>query len=125
MREVRARPPIAYAAFRVKCAAFGVKCMTDFVSDDSADGAIVGCSRSLRIKKRRLKDGGGEIERVLQREIDRVHGLWRHAPFLAIDWASNAVDIMVVIEQAAAPEIAEKVVRFHFIGRVVPPVLRV
>src|SRR5216683_989317 len=77
MREVRARPPIAHAAFEVKRAAFCVKRMTDFVSDDSTDGAIVGRGWCLRIKERRLKDGGGAIGRVLQRKIDCVYGLGR------------------------------------------------
>ena len=111
MLEVRGRPPIAHAPLGVKGAAFGVKRVADFVTDDGADGAIVGRGGGLRIEERRLQNGGREVERVLQREIDGIHRLRRHAPFLAIHGTPEARDFAVVLKQAAAPEVAEDIVR--------------
>src|SRR6202035_5407275 len=66
-----------------------------------------------------------EVERILQRKIDGVDRLRRHGPLFAIDWEAEACDIAVVIKQAAAPDVAEYVVRLDFKSRVVAPGLRV
>src|SRR5580693_8613991 len=121
MGEVGGRPPIADSAFGVKGAAFGVECMTDFVPDHGADSAIVRGAGSEWIEERWLQDGGGKAKRVLQRQVDGIHGLGLHRPFLAINGMSETGDIVVVIEQAPAPEIAEDVIRLDIVGGVVAP----
>src|SRR5260370_1346844 len=87
-------------------AALRVNRMADFVSDDGADGAIIGRRRGLRIKERWLKDGSREVERILERKIDGVHRLRRHGPFLAIDREAETRDILVVLKQTAAPDVS-------------------
>ena len=54
--------------------------MADLVADDGANGAVVVGGWGIGIKEGRLQDGGGEVEAVVEREIDGVDGLRIHAP---------------------------------------------
>ena len=125
MREVAGRPPVAHAALGVEHAAFGVEGVADLVSDDGPDGAVVGRRRSLRVEERWLENRGREVERVLQRQIHRVDRLRGHRPFLAVNRPAQSRDITVILEKVAAPDVAEDVIRLHFVSRVIAPCLRV
>src|SRR6266568_4398742 len=89
--EVLGGPPVAEGSGGVEGAALGVKGVADLVSDDGTDSAVVGRGGSVGVKERWLQDGGGEVERVLQREIDGVDGLRRHGPFLLAHCLAQAV----------------------------------
>ena len=114
--EVFGGPPVADAAAVVEGGSFGVEGVGDLVADDGSDGSVVGGVGSLGIEEGRLEDGGGEVERVVEREVDGVYGLRLHGPFLAIDGGADAVDLVVVLEEVAAPDVAEEVVGLHFIA---------
>ena len=99
--EVFGGPPVADAALGVECGALGVEGVADLVADDGADGAVVVGGGGLGIEEGRLQDGGGEVEAVVQREVDGVDGLRGHAPLVAVDGLADAVEGVVVVEEAA------------------------
>src|SRR5208282_2767136 len=59
------------------------------------------------------------------RQLAGIDGLGIHAPLSAIHGMAETGDKAVVIKQAAAPEVAEDVIRLDFVGRVIAPGLRV
>ena len=99
--------------------------MADFVPDDRADGTVVGRCGSQRVKEWRLQDGGREAKSVLQWQVDGVYRLRIHGPFLAVDRCAQTPEFSLILKQAATPNVAEGVVRFHFVGGVVNPYFRV
>ena len=88
--EVGGGPPVADVALGVEGGAFGVEGVGDFVADDGADGAVVGGVGGLGIEERAAEDGGGEVEAVVEREVDGVDGLRRHGPLLAVGGLADA-----------------------------------
>src|SRR3546814_7986883 len=62
-----------------------VEAVADLMPDDGADRSVIRRRIGLGVVERRLEDRGREVERVLQRQVDRVHRLRRHPPFAAID----------------------------------------
>ena len=97
--------------------------MADLVADDGADGAVVGGGGGLGIEEGRLQDGGGEVEAVVEREVDGVDGLRRHAPLLAIDGLADAAEGVVIFEEVCAPDVGEEVVGGDFVGGVAAPLV--
>jgi len=91
------------------------------MADDRADRAVVDGSRGLRIEERRLQDGRGEIQRILQRQINGVNGLRRHGPLMTVDGLADARDLHVEIPHRGPPRIAEGVIGSNFVGGVVLP----
>jgi hypothetical protein len=121
--EVFGSPPVADAAFGVECRSLGVEGVTDLVADDGADGAVVGGGGSFGIEERRLQDGGGEVEAVVEREVDGVDGLGRHAPLLAVDGLADAAEGVVIFKEVGAPDVGEEVVGGDFVGGVAAPLV--
>src|SRR5205085_11568001 len=83
-REVGGSPPVAQCSGGVERGAIIVEAVTDLVADDRSDRAIIEGRVGIGVEERLLQDSGGEVERVLDREVDRVHGLRSHPPFLAV-----------------------------------------
>ena len=121
--EVFGRPPVADAALGVEGGALGVEGVADLVADDGADGSVVGGGGGLGIEEGRLQDGGGEVEAVVEREVDGVDGLRGHGPLLAVDGGADAAEVVVVFEEAGAPEVGEEVVGRDLVGGVAAPVV--
>lgn len=119
--EIRRCPPIAHAPVGVEGAALCIEGMADLVADDGADRAIVRSGRCRGIIERRLQDRGREVKRILQWQVDSVHRLRRHRPFLAIDGLSDARDVGVVIEQPATPAVAGDIIRLHLVAGIIAP----
>src|SRR5438445_9792972 len=78
-------PPVGELAFGIKFRARIIKAMADLVPDGGADRAMVGGSLRLRIEERRVQNGSGEVESVLEREIQGVDRLRSHPSFVAGD----------------------------------------
>ena len=97
--------------------------MADLVADDGADGAVVVGGGGLGIEEGRLQDGGREVEAVVEWKVDGVDGLRGHAPLFAVDRFSDAVEGVVIVEEAGVPEIGEEIVWFYFVAGVAAPVV--
>ncbi len=108
--EIFRGPPVADAAHGVEGSALRVKGVADLVADDGADGAVVVRGGSLGIEEGGLKNSGGEVETVVEREVDGVDGLGRHAPLFAVDGGADAVQRVVIIKETDFPEIGEEIV---------------
>src|SRR5438270_10876935 len=98
MLKITLSPPVTDASFGVKRRAFTIKRMADLMADHRADGAIVKGRRSFWIVERRLQDGCGEIESILQRQIDGVHRLRGHGPLLAVHIAAQPGDLAMIVD---------------------------
>src|SRR5215813_11145056 len=83
--EILFRPPIRKPSLSIKLTALIIEAVTDFMPDDRAHRSIVICSVRSRIEIWRLKNGSGEVQRILQRQIDGIDGLRRHPPFILIN----------------------------------------
>jgi hypothetical protein len=105
--EVFRRPPVADSAFGVKCCALGVEGVAYFVTDDSSDGAVVRGGWSLGVKEGWLENGGGEVEAVIERQVNGVDGLRGQGPLLAIDGLTDTVEGVVIVKEAGTPEVDE------------------
>src|SRR2546426_11613345 len=81
---------------RVEFGARIVKAVTDFVTDGCADRAVVCSGIGLRVEIRRLEDRGREVECVLERQVDRIHGLRRHPPFARVDWLLKLAELVSI-----------------------------
>src|SRR5690242_11864284 len=98
----------------VESAAFCVEGMADFVTDNRTDGAVVERVGRFGVEKWRLENGGREVQRILQRQVDGIHGLRRHRPFTTVNRSPQTRNLPVVFEQATAPQVAEEIVRLYF-----------
>src|SRR5437764_14628977 len=90
-------PPVGELAFGIKFRARIIKAMADLVPDGGADRAIVGGSVRLRIEERRVQNGSGEVESVLDREIQCVDGLRSHSPCVAVDGYNQSCVMIQII----------------------------
>ena len=79
--------------------------------DHRADRAVIGRGIVFRVEIRRLQDRGGEVERVLQRQIDRVHRLRGHPPFGAVGRLAELADLVAIDREIGALQIADRVLR--------------
>ena len=70
-----------------------------------------------------MQDGCGEVKAVVERKIDGVDGLRSHAPLFAVGWFADAVEGVVVFEEAGVPEIGEEIVGRDFEVGVAAPVV--
>ncbi len=77
----------------------------------------------LGIEEGWLQDGGGEVEAVVEREVDGVDGLRGHAPLFAVDGFADAVEGVVIVEETGVPEVGEEVVWLDFVAGVAAPVV--
>src|SRR2546423_9207951 len=104
MGGVLRRPPVCELAFGIKFRARIIKAMANLVPDGGADRAIVGGSVRLRIEERRFQNGSGEVESVLQREIQGVDRLRCHPPFVAVDgFTQLAISFSSAMIRSARP----------------------
>src|SRR5579864_3495322 len=114
MVEIGGCPPIAQTAVSIEGAAFGVKGMADFVTDDRADRAIVRGVWCIGVEKWRLDNCGREIQRILKWQVHGIDSLRGHCPLVSINGLAQARDLTVIFEQAAAPCVSEDIVWFDF-----------
>src|SRR4029079_10322167 len=80
--QIGVSPPIAQMAFGVKLGARVVKAMTDLMANRGAYAPIVYRGRRSGIVERRLENARREVQRVQDRQADRVHVLRFHRPLL-------------------------------------------
>src|SRR5215813_2185483 len=73
--EVLRRPPIEQPALCVELAALIVEAVTDLVTNDRADAAVVFELVSVRIEEGRIQHRGRKIQTVLDGQIQRIHRL--------------------------------------------------
>src|ERR1035437_5964346 len=123
--EVRWRPPIADAAPGVEGSALGVEGGGDLVPNDGSDRPIVRGGGRLGIEERRLQNRGRKVEAVVQREVDGVDGLGLHAPLFAVHGNADAAELVVILEEATAPDIAEEISGLDLEAGVAAPVVGV
>src|SRR3984885_3535821 len=123
--EVRWGPPIAHASFCVERAALSIERVADLMADDGADGAIVRSRRRGGIEERRLQNRGREVKRILQRQVHRVHRLRRHGPLLPIYELADSRYFRVVVEQSAAPAVAEEIIWLYLVAGIIEPGFRI
>ncbi len=62
-----------------------VEAVADLVPDHAADRAVVERRVGLGVEERALQDRGGEVHRVLHRQVDRVDQLRVHPPLAAVE----------------------------------------
>src|SRR5262249_21614250 len=97
--EILLGPPVEQSALRIELTALIIEAMTDLVSNNSADRAIVVRVVGVGIEIWRLEDGGREVQSVLKREIDGIDGLRSHPPFVAVDGLVQLGQVTVVVEE--------------------------
>src|SRR5438552_15888557 len=110
MGGVLRRPPVCEFALRVELRASVVEAMTDLVPDCRAGGAVIGRGICFRIEKRRVEDGGGKVEPVLEWKIKGVDRLRSHPPFAAIDRATELGQLVMIFPLARSPVVAKGIV---------------
>ena len=123
VREILGGPPVANAACGVEGCAFGVEGVADLVADDGADGAVVVSGGAVGIEEGRLQDCCGEVEAVVERQVDGVDSLRIHAPLFTVDGLADALEGVVILEDAAGPQIFEEVIGRDLVVGVAAPVI--
>src|SRR5213082_163424 len=103
-------PPVGELAFGIKFRACIVKAMADLVPDGGADRAIVGGGIRLRIEERRVQNGSGEVESVLERKIQGVDRLRSHPPFVAVDGITQLGELMMIFPFLRSPGVADRMI---------------
>ncbi len=98
--------------------------MADLVADYGSDRAIIVRRVRIHIEKRRLQDRGWKVQCILQRQINRVHGLRRHPPLARIDWLMQFRKLALVLEQTRALSISQRVAFYDPGGLSNPPTYR-
>src|SRR5262249_58673649 len=89
---------------------------------DRTDGTEVNCGGRLRIKIWGLEKSRRKVDRVLQRQIDSVHRLWRHRPLRAIYFCAQPCEFAMIREETTPPKIPKDIIRFDLITRIVMPI---
>src|SRR5262249_38651332 len=84
VRQVAFGPPVCETALRMKEAALVIETMADLMPDNGANSAVVEGDVGGRIEEWRLEDGGGKVQGILQRQINRVDDLRLHPPLLRV-----------------------------------------
>src|SRR5438552_1963407 len=116
-------PPVGELAFEIKFRARIIKAMADLVPDGGADRAIVGGSVRLRIEERRVQNGSGEVESVLEREIQGVDRLWSHPPFVAVDGFTQLGELMMIFPFLRSPGVPERILTTNDEPAIIAPFL--
>ena len=119
--HVLVRPPVGETAAGVELGALIVEAVADLVADDDADAAVVLRRIGPGIEERRLQDRGGEVHRVLQRQVHRVDRLRRHPPLGLVHRLGELGERRRVVEELRARGVAEGVVARHGEAAVVAP----
>src|SRR5438045_1275008 len=110
MGRILRRPPVRELAFGVKFGAGIVEAMADLMANDSADRAVIGGSVGLRIEEWRFQNGRGEIESVLEGEIQGVDRLRSHPPFVAINLLTQFGKLMMIFPFRRPPGVPERII---------------
>ena len=67
--------------------------MADLMADDGADGSVVVRCGGLGVEEWRLQDGGGEVEAVVERQINGVDGLRvMHHSLRSVGWPMRPIE---------------------------------
>ena len=125
MGEVRGGPPVAQPPLGVELGAEIVEAVADLVADHRADRAVIVGRVGGAVVEGRLEDAGREVHRVLQRQVDRVHGVRAQPPFAAVDRLAELGELVAIFELLRAPGIAEGVVGADLERRIIAPALRI
>ncbi len=93
--------------------------------DHRADGAVVHGVVGVRIEERRLQNGRGKHDFVVQRVVVGVDLLRCHLPLGAVDGQVQTGHLIVPLPQAGATHVADEIVTPHLERRIVLPFVRV
>src|SRR4051812_21373059 len=109
MGEVLRGPPVRQPACCVELAALVVEAVTDLVADDRANRTIPRGGARLRVVERWIEDCGREVQRILNRQVDRVDRLRIEPPLAAIRGLPKLLEAVLVVEQLSALGVADRV----------------
>ena len=109
MGRIFRRPPVGEASRGVELAALVVEAVADLVADGGADGAVARRGARLRIVEGRLENRGGEVQGVLNRQVDGVDRLRFQPPFTAVGCALQFLEAELIVEQPGAERVADRV----------------
>src|SRR5438552_15132081 len=123
MGRVLRCPPVGELALGIKFRAGIVETMADLVPDGGADRAVVGSGVRLWIEERRLQNGSGEIEAVLEWEIQRVDRLGSYPPFVAINTLTQLGQLVMIFPFLRSPGVPERVIPTNDEPGVIAPFL--
>ena len=99
-RLVVGGPPVVQVALAVVLRPLVVEAVTDLVTDDGPDAAVVERRVGVRVEERRLQDRGGEADLVGARVVVGVDVLRVHQPLVAVDRAAELAELPVGLEGA-------------------------
>src|SRR5438874_3183057 len=116
-------PPVGELAFGIKFRARISEAMADLVPDGGANRAVVGGGVRLRIEERRFQNGSGEVESVLEREIQGVDRLRSHPPFVAVDGLTQLRQLIMVFPFLRSPGVPERIITTNDEPGIVAPFL--
>ena len=89
------RPPIAQNAIPVRARTLIIKTVSDLMTDNAANRAIIDRWVGGQIEERRLQNGRWEDNLVSVGTVISVDGLREHEPFGAVDWATKLRDLIL------------------------------
>ena len=92
-RAVFVRPPRFEISVRIEFTALIVEAVRDFVSDDTADSAVIDRVVGFEIKERRLQDSGGKNDFIEYARIICVDRRRSHSPARAVNGFSDVLQI--------------------------------
>ena len=114
-------PPVAHRAGGIEFRTVIVEAVADLVADNGPDRAVVIGRVCLGVEERRLEDGGGEVQRVLHRQVDRVDQLRVHPPFALVERFAHLGKLLLVAQLFGRLDIGIGVVRVDLQRVVIGP----
>src|SRR6059058_3192194 len=116
-------PPVGELAFGIKFRARIIEAMADLVPDGGANRAVVGGGVRLRIEERRFQNGSGEVESVLEWEIQGVDRLRSHPPFVAVDGFTQLSELVMIFPLLRSPGVPERIITTNDEPAIIAPFL--
>src|SRR5262245_1000327 len=114
-------PPVREPALRVTLTAEIVEAMPSLVTDGRTDGFVVVGSIGVGIEEWRLNNRGGEVESILKRNVQRIHDLRLHPPFVPIHGLMKFRELTAVFEKLRPLDVAQRVALRDLQRRVILP----
>src|SRR5580692_4558363 len=97
--------------------------MSEFVSNDYANGSIIHGVIQVVIVEGGLKDSRHEVDIVLRRVIVGIDSRWTVEPLPGIDWLADLVELALALEFIAAKRIPHRIAPNNVQRAVVAPLV--
>ena len=107
---VRRLPPVVQLSAAVELRTLVVETVTDLVSDDRADPAVVGGLVASGVEERRLQDRGREDDFVEAGVVVGVHRLGGHEPLVTVDGLADLVEVAPEFELPRRVHVRDQIV---------------